>query len=260
MRIDPSYPPLALLQRVTEEYPDAWEKMKLFHEMNGKNGLPRWNQWCYAPMSAAMAIVIGDSPGTYENISAATKATQEIAALAPWIENKDVFIVGRSLQERLFAQEDEEFEIDSKALYHIPYRSFYVQFADGFRYIDSPCHGVFVHLEDDVNSGDHELRLLYLKETGKTIGIPIHLEEKTVRSSLSHTVNEALKNLSDDNPEIRRAMITTLERRNAELAAHRQALQIVLYLCKKSIENAPNPEAAFLNTKIRSGEIHIHFL
>lgn len=55
-------------------------------------------------------------------------------------------------------------------------------------------------------------------------------------------------------------MITTLEQRNAELAAHRQALQIVLYLCKKSIENAPNPEAAFLNTKIRSGEIHIHFL
>ena len=119
---------------------------------------------------------------------------------------------------------------------------------------------MFVHLEDDVNSGDHELRLLYLKETGKTIGIPIHLGEKTVRSSLSHTVNEALKNLSDDNPDIRRAMITTLERRNAELAAHRQALQIVLYLCKKSIENAPNPEAAFLNTKIRNGEIHIHFL
>ena len=53
------YPPMALLKKTAQQYPKAWELMANFHAENGMNGLPTWPDWCYAPMSAAVAIASG---------------------------------------------------------------------------------------------------------------------------------------------------------------------------------------------------------
>lgn len=252
-----AYPPLTLLNSVTEEYPDVWNKMKMFHERNGAAGLPRWKSWCYAPMAAAMAVALGEKPGTYENIAGVVKVTQKIAALAPWNENKDVFIFSESSQEELF-ESTEDLSLGSRLLYHLPYPAFYIQFAGNFSYLDMPCHGVFVHLEDDVNSGDHELRLLYLSESGRTLGVPIHIGNETLEESMIHTLQEAWENASDDHPELRRKLIRPLEDRQQEIDAQRKTLQLVAHLCRLRSENTP--DEAFLSAKLSDGGINIHVL
>lgn len=252
-----AYPPLELLNRVTEEYPEAWDKMKMFHGMNGTAELPKWKSWCYAPMAAAMAVALNEKPGTYENIAGVVQATQQIAALAPWNENRDVFVFSESSQEELF-ESAENLSLGSRLLYHLPYQAFYIQFSKEFSYLDMPCHGVFVHLEDDVNSGDHELRLLYLSPSGRTIGVPIHIGDETLEDSMNHTLHEAWKNATDDHPDVRRALIRPLEDREQEISEQRKTLQFVAYLCKQNVENGTG--SAFLNAKLSDGGIHIHVL
>lgn len=231
--------------------------MKMFHETNGTGGLPKWKSWCYAPMAAAMAVALGEKPGTYENIAGAVKVTQQIAALAPWNENRDVFVFNEASQEELFAS-TEDLSLGSSLLYHLPYPAFYIQFAKKFSYLDMPCHGVFVHLEDDVNSADHELRLLYLSASGRTLGVPIHIGNETLEESMIHTLQQAWENASDDHPDLRRKLIRPLEDRQQEIDAQRKTLQLVAHLCRLCSENAP--EEAFLSAKLSDGGIHIHVL
>ena len=179
---------------------------------------------------------------------------QAIAALAPWRQSKEVFIIDPDLQELLFGQ-DEELTINSEILLQIQYQCFYIQFAGIFDFLGYPCHGVFVHLEDDANANDKELRLLYLTGDGYTIGEPIHIDEGTLEESIAHTRMEAFNNVPDEHPEVRRRLMTGLENLAQESAAYKKTLQIILYLCAQNAEIAPDSEQAFITKRSSTGQI-----
>lgn len=248
------YPPLELLKRTTAKYPKAWEQMEMFHNLNGKDGLPKWEPWCYAPIAAAMAITMDGIEDSFDTRMSNIKDTQIIAALAPWRQSKEVFIIDPDLQELLFSQ-DEELTINSEILLQIPYQCFYIQFAGIFDFMGHPCHGVFVHLEDDTNTHDKELRLLYLTVDENAIGEPIHIGEETLEESLKHTRMEAFHNVPDEHEHVRRMLMTGIENLEREVAAYKKTLQIILYLCAQNAEIAPNSEQAFITKRSSTGRI-----
>jgi hypothetical protein len=53
-------------------YPDAWRQAEKFRADRGRAGLPAWPSWCYLPMAAWYAIVLGgkdpDSPAAKERV------------------------------------------------------------------------------------------------------------------------------------------------------------------------------------------------
>lgn len=248
------YPPLELLKRTTAKYPKAWEQMEIFHNLNGKDGLPKWEPWCYAPISAAMAITMEGMEDSFNTRMRTMQDSQVIAALAPWRRSKEVFVIDPELQELLFSQA-EELTINSEILLQIPYQCFYVQFADIFDFMGCPCHGVFVHLEDDVNTHDKELRLLYLTIDGDAIGETIHIGEETLEESLKHTRAEAYRNIPVENQYARRMLMAGLESLEREIAAYKKTLQIILYLCAQNAEIAPDSEQAFITKRSSTGRI-----
>ena len=97
---EPQYPPLVLLNSVASRYPDVWEQMERIHESNGKDGLPSWPEWCYAPMSAAFAIAGNCTTDMFEVV----KGMQAISAVAPWRLSKQVYRIDPDLGKLLIEQ------------------------------------------------------------------------------------------------------------------------------------------------------------
>lgn len=105
---DEVYAPLELLKRISASYPKAWEQMEAFHNMNGSNGLPPWPDWCYAPMSAAIAVATsGGIVTNKENLAPFMADAQAIDALAVWRRSKEVFVLDSDMEQLLYEQADD---------------------------------------------------------------------------------------------------------------------------------------------------------
>lgn len=238
------YPPLALLKQIAAAYPKAWAQMEMFHNEKGKQGLPSWPDWCYAPMSAALAVTMGSVPDTFDNRIVSVHDAQIVMAIAPWRLSKEVFVMDEEMQELLFEQAD-DLKLNPELLLHLPYTCFYIQFASGTVFHDVAYHGVFVHLEYDSDREERELRLLYLTESGETIGVPIHIDVETIEDSIRIVGEEAYHNLPKDKYEYRRVLIEETESRQQTALFYKQTLQLVLYLCAQNAEITPNSEQTF---------------
>ena len=238
------YPPLALLKEVSGAFSTAWSDMERFHAGNGQRGLPSWPAWCYAPMAAALASASRFFQNSVDGRMDAIPAAQAIAALAPWRLSKEVFVMDAGMQELLFEQAD-DLKLDTEALLHLPYPCFYIQFAPETEFFGMPYHGVFVHLEYDTKRKERELRLLYLRQDGKTTGVPIHIDAGTVEDSIAATLEEAYENVPDGHPQLRYSLFTVTEDIDKTAQLYKQTLQLVLYLCAQNAEIAPNSEQAF---------------
>ena len=128
----------------------------------------------------------------------------------------------------------------------LPYPAFYIQ-ASGLDLNGEQYHGVFVHLEHDINSGDRELRLLYLKPDGATMGFPIHIDSSDLAQSMQRTIDEATQNSS--NPNISIVISSESSALNCLSDLLRRTLQIILYICAENAEIAPNSEQAFITRR-----------
>ncbi|MEF2699898.1 MAG: hypothetical protein U0N08_01860 [Oscillospiraceae bacterium] len=237
------YPPLSLLKRVGAAFPEAWEQMEYFHQSNGTSGLPKWEPWCYAPIAAALAVVQSKSGAPNIDMDTIVSA-QRIAALAPWRISKEVFIIDPDLAQLLYEQDD--LSIPSDILLQLPYPAFYIQ-SEGLCLGGDQYHGFFVHLEHDINSGDRELRLLYLAPDGATMGFLIHIDSADISASLQRTLSEAEQN----NPDLYYAFCRVPGASFADdlRSLLLSTLQIILYICAENAEIAPNSEQAFITRR-----------
>ena len=234
------YTPLYLLKRTNALFPNAWKQMENFHNENGTEWLPKWPNWCYAPMAAAIAVATSGSIVTnIEEIMPAMSAAQTIAALAPWRLSKEVFVIDPDMELLLYKQVD-DLDIHSEILLHLPYPCFYVQTSALFFGI-SKIDGFFVHLEFDVNDGHRELRLLFVYEDKSVMGFPIYLDVQDVRSSVIQTLKQVHQNITSDSPMRQDVLIKADDLTSLE-ALLKESLQIVLYLCAENSEIKKNPE------------------
>ena len=225
---EPQYPPLVLLNSVASRYPDVWEQMERIHESNGKDGLPSWPEWCYAPMSAAFAIAGNCTTDMFEVV----KGMQAISAVAPWRLSKQVYRIDPDLGKLLIEQNDTS--VPNKILLSLPFPSIYVDVsACSIAPVELPnLHGFFVHLEKDANTGQEELRILLVSKDGKEMfGIPVYIDAGTIAESQKRVKETMKKNegrfglpsVSFLDLSLQEDLITKL-------------LQIILYLCSDNAE------------------------
>ena len=255
------YPPLRLLKQVTAKYPSAWAKLDDFHNSNGKDNLPSWPDWCYAPMAASIAVVTNGAPKTMDNeefFMDSVIETQQVAALAVWRRSKEVFVFDSDM-EQLLTEQDAPLTIPSEILLQLPYPCFYIEmdglFINGVQY-----HGFFTHLEYDINTNSPELRLLFLADDLHTFGYPIHLDVSDIESSIQKTLSEAGQNITDiQNGRLKKIAQQLFDTRNNSIDELynflRKALQAVLYVCAINADIEPNQEQKTITKRSTTGVI-----
>ncbi len=167
---------LEILSKVTKKYPKAWKQVDQFLDGKGKD-LPKWADWCFLPAAAAYSIV---SSGGDMNIDQVTDVS-EVSSMAAWRLSKGVYRFDQDLFESLwFTPIDHKLPID--LFFKLPEYGLYIE-TPGKLYEKRELHGFFVHLEEDVNQGHIELRLLLDTSSG-LVSLPIHLNEQGIHESL----------------------------------------------------------------------------
>lgn len=245
------FAPLDLLKRTSARFPLAWEQMATFHRDNGKDDFVSWPDWCYAPIAAAIAVATnGAIVSQPEQLLLCMTSAQTIAALAPWRLSKEVFIIDSNLESLLYEQQD-DLDLQPEILLQLPYPCFYVQ-VSSLIYYSKKVEGFFVHLEYDVNSGERELRILYLFDDRSVAGCPVHIDEDTLRESMQHFVQQAHNNLTPGSP-LRRMLLMDSDSFESLESTIKKTLQLILYLCAKNAEVQQNPEQSTVMK--RSGTI-----
>lgn len=243
------YLPLFVLKKITEQYPKAWEQMEMFHSENGSPQLGSWPDWCYAPMSAALAVA---SKGYDLNKlpidirMGMTSVAQAIFAIAPWRLSKEVYVIDEDLKNLLFEQ-DGELDVPDEILLHLPYPCFYVELPNTYYKADK-IHGFFVTLEYDVNNGDKELKPVFLTDDGDIFSYSIHIRAKTIEESVDMLDKQALENTNGDK-ELKRLALRAMQDSAETKIFLKQILQVILYILAQNAEVTPSSEQSFITKR-----------
>ena len=243
------YLPLLMLKKISEQYPKAWDQMEMFHSENGSPQLGSWPDWCYAPMSAALAVA---SEGYDLNKlpidirMAMISVAQAIFAIAPWRLSKEVYVIDEDLKDLLFEQ-DGELDVPDEVLLQLPYPCFYVELPNTYYRADK-IHGFFVTLEYDVNNGDKELKPVFLTDDGNIFSYSIHIGAKTIEESVDMLDKQALENTNGDK-ELKRLVLRAMQDSAETKIFLKQILQVILYILAQNAEITPNSEQSFITKR-----------
>lgn len=243
------YLPLLMLKKISEQYPKAWNQMEMFHSENGSPQLGSWPDWCYAPMSAALAVA---SEGYDLNKlpidirMAMISVAQAIFAIAPWRLSKEVYVIDEDLKDLLFEQ-DGELDVPDEVLLQLPYPCFYVELPNTYYRADK-IHGFFVTLEYDVNNGDKELKPVFLTDDGNIFSYSIHIGAKTIEESVDMLDKQALENTNGDK-ELKRLALRAMQDSAETKIFLKQILQVILYILAQNAEITPSSEQSFITKR-----------
>ena len=243
------YLPLLMLKKISEQYPKAWDQMEMFHSENGSPQLGSWPDWCYAPMSAALAVA---SEGYDLNKlpidirMAMISVAQAIFAIAPWRLSKEVYVIDEDLKDLLFEQ-DGELDVPDEVLLQLPYPCFYVELPNTYYRADK-IHGFFVTLEYDVNNGDKELKPVFLTDDGNIFSYSIHIGAKTIEESVDMLDKQALENTNGDK-ELKRLALRAMQNSAETKIFLKQILQVILYILAQNAEITPSSEQSFITKR-----------
>lgn len=161
----PASRPLAHLRLAAEAIPTAWKQFEYFRGLRG-DSLPDWPAWCYAPISAGLAIVTEGAElheiasRSLERQSAEAKQGVILTTLAAWRQTKGVYQFDEDLLQALLGTPITG-DVPAQVLFRLPEWCVYVPLGRhtplGF------AHGFFAHLEAEVDDDEPvhaELRLL----------------------------------------------------------------------------------------------------
>ena len=219
--------PQKILNKLSKDYPKIWKIVDDMVSQRGKS-LPKWANWCFLPMTAAAAIARGGRSGPVDPSTIAD--ISRLGALIPWRVGQGVYrFHGEAL--RSISGTSLAGNLPTELLYRLPEYCVYVEFET--RHLDSSnqIHGFFGHLEDDHNTGHHELRILLDSDKG-LIPIVVHLEKPTLREAILETFNEieerklAEKYQYDADDDTKRRFIKFAE----------PFVSILLYLCSNGAD------------------------
>ena len=233
--------PLAMVQKMSRIYPDAWEKLDRMHALHNTSPEFSWPEWCWLPMAGALSYVkeFSENAGMdftdnkYEVLLA--QDGQMLSALAPWRHSKQIYVYNETLEQELTKDSSSADRIPTEALLHLPYPCIYIKTnhisAFGFQ-ID----GFFVHLEYDEDYQEAELRFLpILKDQLFGIGVSLHISGNMTMAESYARFLEVTKERIEANPKHdaekeMRFMEESGENRE-RLNICRTLLPLVLYLC-----------------------------
>ncbi|CAM3842033.1 hypothetical protein VRRI112168_02785 [Vreelandella rituensis] len=174
-------------------YPGAWRAVDDFRASRGQ-GLPDWPDWCFIPIAATLAIVADDTGVDaamlgVTNLERVADAAR-LAALASWRVTQGVYRFDETLYPCVLDTPLDR-ELPVELLYRLPEWCVYVE-TPGRTWMESPLHGFWAHLEFDVNTQRHELRLL-LDSEAVLAPVILHLHAGTLLDALESGVKESVR-------------------------------------------------------------------
>ncbi|MBF0140060.1 MAG: hypothetical protein HQL74_07255 [Magnetococcales bacterium] len=214
---------------LAKTFPTAWKELENFHLNNGRDGLPSWPKWCFAPLAAGVAVA-----SQSHAIPAAEMVASIIVGVGTWRMTKGIYSVDPAVRQALMSTPlTGALPID--IFYHLPEWCVYIEIPD-HPVMGMSLQGAYVWLEWDANTGRHELRLLL--DGDELIPMVLHLiPGATIEECLQAAVDVALSN----------AMA-----RGLEAGFHLQEitdtispiLSLVMYLCSDEPDVVYRPEPA----------------
>ncbi|MDQ2077429.1 hypothetical protein [Marinimicrobium sp. ABcell2] len=177
--------PVDHLNELSRDRPGAWANVDMFRADRGK-GLPQWPDWCFMPMAAWLAIASGgQTPGLNDLFNAS-----RLAAIGAWRYSQGIYRFDEDALQAI-ADTVPSGEMPSEVLYRLPEWSVYIE-TPGLQYLGEDLHGFWAHLEWDVNTERHELRLLLDTQTF-LVPVPMHLGKWTVTEAVDRAYAESRK-------------------------------------------------------------------
>jgi len=176
------------LLEISQKYPNAWKHMDMFRNSQGKDGIPTWPNWCFAPMAASAAIV---TKGSMLSSLFAVQDYSILSALSAWRSTQGIYRFDPDTYQSIKNSKIDEIPVD--IFYQLPEWCVYIETPDS-QWMGKKMYGFYAHLEWDVNSNGarHELRLL-IDTDDELLSVPLHLIKGTINNSLNSVKSEAIK-------------------------------------------------------------------
>lgn len=235
--------PLDLTNKIADKYENCW---KIVEDFRTDSSLPKWDERCYLPIAAGIAIASNGSMSPFvRNMIGIDGAI--ITAVAAWRLHKQIYAFDPTMEKTLIDQADDDLKIPMDILNKIPDYCIYIETT-----MIEDFQGFFVHFESDVNTSELELRFLLAKEKEGLMPLPLHLiPGGTIRDCMNATFQSIFEQSEDwvldydwDEPQ----------RYALELCC--KLMQLVLYICSKNKEMEEDPIQKNITRQPKS----IHFI
>lgn len=162
---------------------------KLIDEMRQSKGkdLPNWANFCFMPMAGWYALTCQSLGKPSLGLSDIAQM-QVLASTHTWQYSKGMYDFDDDLYKALIDSRIDG-DLPSGVLHRLPEWCMYIN-TPSLSFDGAAVHGFFAHLEHDVNTGGHELRLLLDTDT-KFINVPLHLGDWSLLTAVDKYINQA---------------------------------------------------------------------
>ncbi|NLD15865.1 MAG: hypothetical protein GX665_12390 [Gammaproteobacteria bacterium] len=216
------------LIQIAKQYPNCWRDVDEMRAGKGKD-LPDWPVWCYLPIAGGLAIV-----SQHESMFDAASKAGVFTGLAAWRVTQGIYRFDPDLYSSLL-DTPVTGDIPCSILYQLPEWCVYVETPGGEK-----TEGFFAYLEYDINTGRHELRLIFDTTAGDLEQVILHLGSWTLETALEKSFAEAKRQLIK-NDFSQAAFELNLALGAGELVQHQnsvaeRALNFLLFICSQAGE------------------------
>lgn len=231
--------PMKILYDYTRWYPSLERDYKLIRSGRGKDGLPEWPDWCFAPLATAAEIVRQAAEENNIPLLQATADIGNVGAVAAWEMGKAIYRFSDSLLAELSQASIREVP-GEVLLEHFPAWGLYVDTA-GQNWVPDingqSLEGWFAFLEWDAKDGHAELRLALDYGDAGMVSVPINIVKGSLADCIANTAAEGTLYIPQGE------MMIVPEANQTQLLAdvYARFVAALLYLCSDGPDITPAP-------------------
>lgn len=216
--------PVAALDAIGRKYPGAWKIVDQFRAGRGKDH-PDWPAWCFLPLSGPAAIVSNGVSKQGLGLDCLSDISR-LGALATWRVTKGIYRFDRDAFAAV-SQTDFQGDLPCDIFYQLPEWCIYCE-TPGLTWFQQELFGFWVHLESDIKTGRHELRILADLE-GHSVPIILHLGNWSLAEAIDRSFSESMNNGFSFGALKKEAVA-------AMVSEVKPLLSLLLYLCSQAGE------------------------
>ncbi|MGM9763528.1 MAG: AcrVA2 family anti-CRISPR protein [Candidatus Cryptobacteroides sp.] len=234
--------PLEAVKKMTLAYPNLWDTIDTFVRVP-ENEIQWDRKICYCPISAAITALSVDS-----DMLAAFGQASFVAALSSWRRGKYIYQFDETLAAEVISTV-EDMVIPAEILYHMPSQCLFISLPTAENKTPDYPAGFFAHIESDTNTGERELRIHYITQSGTLLTqYIVHLiPDGTITDGINAAIAEIRKNTYNNIYQPIGEHISVYLNKARTLTI--QAVQLILYICAENAEITENEAQAKIYRK-----------
>lgn len=234
--------PLEAVKKMTLAHPNIWDTIDTLVKVPEDE--IQWDRKiCYCPISAAIAALSVDS-----DMLTAFGQASFAAALAAWRRGKYIYQFDETLASEVILTV-EDMVIPAEILYHMPSQCLFISLPTAENKTPDYPSGFFAHIESDTNTGERELRIHYITQSGILLTqYIVHLiPDGTISDGINAAIAEIRKNTYNNIYQPIGEHISDYLNKARTLTI--QAVQLILYICAENAEITENEAQAKIYRK-----------